>query len=128
MESADEAARTIRTFISTVPTAVRKGIALHELRQQFRTLAQAQARELVEEIIAIYKQESARKNAIAVMDFEVGDKVTFEGREGNKWTGKVMKVNRTTVSVRAMITDPLFENEKKPSMWRVHPSNLKKVK
>jgi len=127
MESADEAARTIRTFISTVPTAVRKGIALHELRQQFRTLAQAQSRELVEEIIAIYKQESSRKNAMAVMDFDIGDKVTFKGRGRDVWTGKVMKVNRTTVSVRATLTNPLFEDEKKTLTWRVHPSSLKKV-
>jgi len=95
---------------------------MRDLRQQFRALDQSQARELVEEIIAIYKQETARKNVLAVMDFEVGDKVTFKGRGNDRWTGKVMKVNRTTVSVRATLAD-----EKKTLTWRVHPSSLKKV-
>jgi len=102
-------------------------VDMRELRQQFRALDQSQSREMVEEIIAIYKQESARKNVLAVMDFEVGDKVTFKGRGNDKWTGKVMKVNRTTVSVRATLVNPLFEDEKKTLTWRVHPSSLKKV-
>lgn len=102
---------------------------LRELRQQFRSMDDEHARALIGDILDIYKMEQARKNTVAVMSFDIGDKVTFKGRYGDVWTGKVTKVNRTTVTVLAMVSNRLFGSTDKesPVSWRVHPTNLKKV-
>jgi uncharacterized protein YkvS len=101
---------------------------LRELRQQFRTMDSTHARELIDEIIGVYKEEVARKNTVAAMAFDVGDMVTFKGRGRDIWTGKVTKVNRTTVTVWATVSNSLFGSIPERAMtWRVHPTSLTKV-
>ena len=87
---------------------------------------QEHARALIDEIIGVYKDEMARKNTVAVLSFDIGDKVTFKGRNGDVWTGKVTKVNRTTVSVLAKVSNRLFGSSEPEKLveWRVHPSSL----
>jgi len=60
----------------------------------------------------------ARWNALAtmsVMKFRVGDKVQFDSAKRGTVSGKIMKVNRKTVKVRA---DDMV-------MWTVSPGLLK---
>mgnify|MGYP001577497946 CR=1 FL=1 len=101
-------------------------VDMRALRAEFRALDEKAARDLVETIIDVYKAERSRKNTLAVVEFDIGQKVSFKGKRGIMWTGVIRKVNRTTVTVLATSNDP-FDNKEHKVLWRVHPTSLKVV-
>jgi hypothetical protein len=54
-----------------------------------------------------------------IVDFSIGEKVTFEGRRGNTVTGIITKLNQKSVEVK--------EDGNFGMKWKVSPSMLKRV-
>lgn len=56
-------------------------------------------RDLNTAIVDTLKARRSRRTKRAVRDLEVGDRVSFEGKDGQTVTGEITKVNRKTVDV-----------------------------
>jgi hypothetical protein len=79
-------------------------------------------------IVRALKSRRAINNSVAVCSFSPGDVVTFQGRNGMV-TGKVLKVNRTTVTVQENADSCSARrgyDEKVGMVWRVAAAALRK--
>lgn len=63
----------------------------------------------------------------SINDFQVGDKVLFGRRNGEKTLGEVVKVNRKRLKVRTTETRGTRRTYSKGSVWTVPPSLCQKV-
>ena len=87
-----------------------KDLSIEELRQYIKTLHQ------------LLDVKVKHKGALIMLDLEVGDEVEFLGRRGATLTGKVTKLNKTTVCVTVKRPGALPDHH-----WRVAASLCKKV-
>jgi transcription antitermination factor NusA-like protein len=80
------------------------------------SLSYEELRALNRRIVERLKYMDHVRNLMQVMDYRVGDEVTFNGSDGNEISGIVSKLNKKTVSV---IT-------KSGEQWNVSPQLLSK--
>lgn len=79
-----------------------------------------QLRDLNHFVVQTLNAKNAMADARAIVNFSVGQKVSFTGKRGRKMVGVVEKIGRSGLIIAC---EPLFGATAVPERWRVNASN-----
>lgn len=81
-----------------------------------KLILQIESAEELHEVYELMKRMQTHLKGVALVQFRVGDKVSFVSKRNEKVVGTIMKINATTVGL----------NCGAQGKWRVSPTILKK--